>query len=282
MRLKNNIAEKALKIIRKNYYLVGVLSFFVLSVFTLSLIIPPFQSPDEFEHIKRAYLLTTGNIILKTQGNESSGGQIDTGLLEYMHQYEKYPFKPEQKITSEATKTADEIQWSQRSTFSPVYNISSNFPGLYLPQAVGMLIGKSFNLSVAHSYYIARMLVIFSSCILIIASFLLFNPSPLVLAILFMPMSLYQIASPTLDGIATATFIFIISIFFYTALNQRNSKGWIAIPMGIGVFLLTSSRVHALPIILLVYYSYYLTKNKNFLIAGIATIFLTASGYLFQ
>jgi uncharacterized membrane protein len=183
--------------------------------------VPPFQSPDEFEHIKRAYLLTTGDIILKTEGNQSSGGQINSGLLEYFRGYEKYPFNPEQKITIEATRQAQEIQWSQISSFSPVYNISSNFPGLYLPQATGLWIGKSFNFSVANSYNIARLLVVLTSCGLIFASCLLFAPSPLVFAIICMPMSLYQFASPSLDGIATATFILIISIFFYTVLNKK-------------------------------------------------------------
>jgi uncharacterized membrane protein len=267
---------KVLQEFADGYLMVGLLSALVASIIIFSTLIPPFQSPDEFEHIKRAYLLTTGDIVLKTQGAESSGGQINTGLLEYLKQYQPYPFQPDQKITKDFTKAAEQIQWSQATAFSPVYAFASYFPGLYLPQATGLWIGKYFNLSVANSYYLARVLVILSSCTLLIISCLLFRPSAFVFAILFMPMSLYQLASPSLDGIATATFIFILSIFFYTVVHQQNSKGWLAIPMGISIFLLTASRAHSLPILLLLYYSFYITKNKKFLIAGIAASCLTA------
>lgn len=258
------------------YLIAGLLSTLVASLIIFSALIPPFQSPDEFEHIKRAYLLTSGDIILKTQGPESSGGQVNTGLLEYLKQYEPFPFQPNKKITKEVTKTAGQIKWSETTTFSPVYAFASYFPGLYLPQAIGLWIGEYFNLSVRHSYYLAKVLVVLTSCTLLILSCLLFRPSAFVFAILFMPMSLYQLASPSLDGIATATFIFILSIFFYTVINKQNAKGWLAIPMGISVFLLTASRAHSLPILLLLYYSFYITKNKKFLFAGIAASCMTA------
>jgi hypothetical protein len=45
--------------------------------------------------------------------------------------------------------------------------------------------------------------------------------------------------------------------------------------MGICAFLLTSSRVHSFPIIILAYYSYALTKKKEFLIAGIIPTILS-------
>jgi hypothetical protein len=100
---------KALREFADGYLMVGLLSALVASIIIFSTLIPPFQSPDEFEHIKRAYLLTTGDIVLKTQGAESSGGQINTGLLEYLKQYEPYPFQPDQKITKDFTKAAEQI-----------------------------------------------------------------------------------------------------------------------------------------------------------------------------
>jgi len=259
-----------------HYLLAGLLSALVVSILIFSALIPPFQSPDEFEHIKRAYLLTTGDIVLKSQGSESSGGQINTGLLDYLKQYELYPFQPNLKITTNVTHAAGQIQWTQTTAFSPVYAFASYFPGLYLPQATGLWIGKYFNLSVANSYYLAKALVVLCSCLLLIISCLLFRPSAFVFAILFMPMSLYQLASPSLDGIATATFILILSLFFYTVIHKQNTNSCIAIAMGISIFLLTASRAHSLPLLLLLYYAFYITKNNKFLFAGIAASLLTA------
>ena len=259
-----------------HYLLAGLLSALVVSILIFSALIPPFQSPDEFEHIKRAYLLTTGDIVLKSQGSESSGGQINTGLLDYLKQYEPYPFQPNLKITTNVTNAAGQIQWTKTTAFSPVYAFASYFPGLYLPQATGLWIGKYFNLSVANSYYLAKALVVLYSCMLLVTSCLLFRPSAFVFAILFMPMSLYQLASPSLDGIATATFILILSLFFYTLIHKQNTNSWIAIAMGISIFLLTASRAHSLPLLLLLYYAFYITKNKKFLFAGIAASLFTA------
>jgi uncharacterized membrane protein len=122
---------------------------------------------------------------------------------------------------------------------------------------------------VADSYQLARILAVLSSFSLITLGCLIFRPSLLVLAILFMPMSLYQLSSASLDGLATASFILILSIFFHTVKLGEQSKGWLAIPFGIFIFLLAASRAHALPVILLIFYSAYLTKNKKYLFAGI-------------
>ena len=72
----------------ENYLLAGILGALLATTLLFSNLIPPFQSPDEFEHIKRAYLLSTGDIVLKTYGAESSGGQINVGLLSYIKHFQ--------------------------------------------------------------------------------------------------------------------------------------------------------------------------------------------------
>lgn len=252
-----------------------VLLTFAATVFCISCLIPPFQSPDEFEHIKRAYLLTKGEIILKTKKGQSTGGEIDSGLLEYMGHYEQYPFNPSKKITADDTKAVSQIEWKNNEAFGPVYSIASYFPGLYFPQALGLLVGKKLNLTLAKSYYLSRFFAILAACILLFYSAYLFSPSPFVFAILFLSMSLYQYASASLDGVATSTFICILSIFFYTLLNREKSSGNLAVLMGFCIFLLTASRVHALPVLFLAFYSCYLTKNYKYLFAGILPAILT-------
>jgi uncharacterized membrane protein len=260
----------------ENYLLAGILGTLLATTILFSNLIPPFQSPDEFEHIKRAYLLSTGDIVLKTSGAESSGGQINVGLLSYIKHYEQYPFKPLKKITAKDTGFAKQLGWESTSAFSPVYAFASYFPGLYAPQSIGLYLGKTFNFSVADSYQLARILAVLSSFSLITLGCLIFRPSLLVLAILFMPMSLYQLSSASLDGLATASFILILSIFFHTVKLGEQSKGWLAIPFGIFIFLLAASRAHALPVILLIFYSAYLTKNKKYLFAGIISALFIA------
>ena len=52
--------------------------------FAISTLIPPFQSPDEDVHVKRAYLLGHGQVWLSTPANSPTGGLIDQGLLQLM------------------------------------------------------------------------------------------------------------------------------------------------------------------------------------------------------
>jgi hypothetical protein len=92
-----------------------ILAFIFFTSIYLSSIIPPFQSPDEIDHIKRAYLLTKGVIVLETQEGHSSGGQINEGLMEY--------FSANQvtgdKSTSPQTMDRSVIMWKQTSVYGP-------------------------------------------------------------------------------------------------------------------------------------------------------------------
>ena len=45
--------------------------FLFVSSSILSTVIPPFQSPDEFEHITRAYLLGRGEFVLEAPVGQS-------------------------------------------------------------------------------------------------------------------------------------------------------------------------------------------------------------------
>jgi uncharacterized membrane protein len=260
----------------RSIFLWAILSALLVTTLLLSALIPPFQSPDEFEHLKRAYLLTTANIVLHPEGVESSGGNVNTGLLEYMEKYTPFPFNPSRKVTSQDIEQANLIRWSDVSKFSPVYSVGGYFPGIYFPQAVGLYIGKKFNMTIANSYQLAKLLAILGSVGLILWGFLLYSPPPISLALIFLPMSLYQFSSTSIDGIASAIFIFVLSIFFNLLLKKEHSSAWLAIPLGIGVFLLSSSRPHALPLLLLIFYAFRITKNTKFLYSGLLTTLLSA------
>ena len=52
-----------------------------LAGWLLSLKIPPMQSPDENQHVARAYLLAHGDLTLSTLPSRNSGGWVDGGLV---------------------------------------------------------------------------------------------------------------------------------------------------------------------------------------------------------
>ena len=110
--------------------------FFVAWLFTLSalisVVVPAFQSPDEFEHITRAYLLGQGKIILDAPVGQPSGGLIDTGLNDYMNQFAGLPFHPARKLTQEQDTLSREIRWTGDLVFRPALGMAYYFPATYL------------------------------------------------------------------------------------------------------------------------------------------------------
>ena len=95
----------------------AVLSFLAslfLIVLSISYLIPPFQSPDEFNHLKRAYLLSKGYVFLNKMNN-GTGGYIDTGLLEYMKLFEGIHFKYDKKLYNRIfVFVANKMEWQRR------------------------------------------------------------------------------------------------------------------------------------------------------------------------
>ena len=212
---------------------------------------PPFQSPDEFEHITRAYLLGKGEIVLGAPVGQSSGGLIDTGLMRYMDAFSGLPFHADKKLTTSDTAAANAIEWSGELGFRPALGMAYYFPGIYGVHTLGLKIGELLKASVAESYHLTRVLLLFVTCLILYFAFSLYSPPVIVLALLVIPMSLFQFASASLDGIATALAIFMISAFF-RILDQRESpKAGLFVLLMIAWLLIASSRLQLFSLILL-------------------------------
>lgn len=251
-----------------------------LMCYLTSVLTPPLQSPDEINHIKRAYLLGTGKIILDTLPGKSSGGMIDTGLLSYMASYKHIPFHPDEKVSSTDTYESNVIRWSDQSDYSEAAGTGYYFPAIYLPQAAGLKIGHILDLSVVHSYNLSRLLTLLTTCLILFAAFSIYQPSMLTLCLLIMPMTLFQMASASIDGISTALAILLISTFLETSKKKENSSNLIFACMIISTAILTSSRVHLLPLLVLPIGSYFFTKQKRYLISGLVVSILVVTWVL--
>jgi len=230
--------------------------FFVLLLFAtcnfLSSLIPPFQSPDEFEHITRAYLFGKGVIVLDTPKNETSGGMIDSGLARYMDAFSALPFHPERKISVAELDAAKKIKWSGTKEFKRAPGMAFYFPAIYSVHALALGIGEHLDLSVDGSYKLTRLMILLAVCCLLYGSFRLYPPSYLVLALLLIPMSLFQFSSASLDGIATALSIFIVSAFLRIATDKEHSAVWIFYVLVVVWLIVASSRVQQFSLIILV------------------------------
>lgn len=246
-----------------NYSPVILLAIIAGALF--SAMIPPMQSPDEIDHIKRAYLLSKGQFILDTPAGYSSGGDVDSGLLQYMNLYSSLPHHPEAKVTREISSSAQNIKWSGTREFSPAPGTGYYFPLAYAPQAFGLMIGELLDLSVETSYRLARLMVLVSSIFLISIAFTIFPANPLAVALLIIPMSIFQFASASLDAFTTSLAIVAISLFLKMKDWKAGDAAWFVYALGICIFLVVSCRVHLIALLVIPYLVYFSTRDKKHL-----------------
>lgn len=228
----------------------------------LSSIIPPFQSPDEFDHIKRAYLLSQGQFTLATPPNSSSGGYIDNGLLHYMDSFTHLPFEQKHTVARETFKQARQSRWQHASNFSIAPGTGYYFPLVYLPQAAGLAIGQALDLSVDLSYRLARLLALGATLGLLFFATRIYPTNFLTLALLALPMTVFQMVSATLDGTTTALAILCLSLFMRASDRSMDFPRWMSWLLGLALLLLVNSRTHLLPLLALPLIIYFFRKRR--------------------
>ena len=239
-----------------------ILAFALLIGMIVSLLIPPFQSPDEFDHIKRAYLLSKGQLFLESPKNSSSGGQIDSGLLNYMKAFEDLPTKEKNKVTREKIEESKRERWTATSSFSSAPGTGYYLPLIYFPQTVGLLIGKSLDLTIDHSYRLVRFLSLGISLAILGFSIRIFPTNFLALAFLVLPMTVFQLVSASIDGMSTAIGILSISIFMRAADKRLSYPNWASWLLAISLLLLVTSRAHLLPLVAMPLFVFFFRKKK--------------------
>jgi uncharacterized membrane protein len=227
----------------------------------LSSIIPPFQSPDEFDHIKRAYLLSKGQLTLVSPPNSSSGGYIDNGLLQYMDGFTHLPFEEKHTVARETIEHARQSRWQHTANFSIAPGTGYYFPLVYLPQAAGLLIGQALDLSVDLSYRLARLLALSATLGLLFFAVRIYPTNFLTLSLLALPMTVFQMVSATLDGTTTALAILCLSLFMRACDRSMAYPRWMSWLLGAALLLLVNSRTHLLPLLALPLVIYFFRKR---------------------
>lgn len=214
---------------------------------------PDFQSPDEPDHIKRAYWLMAGHLWLSTPPGESSGEQLDKGLNHYMSAYMWLKQSPQHVVTRQALASVKSITWQHETAFSAAPGTGYYFPLLYLPQGIGLYLGQVFDLTIHQSYQLARLLALASCLALLAWAIRLYPLPPLAWAVLFLPMNLFQWSAASLDGLSTALTLVILSTFMRLWSLPRHEPFAIRLRVLLltGLFVLVATRIHMAPLFLM-------------------------------
>ncbi len=243
------------------------------------------QSPDENQHIARAYLLGQGGWSLHAATGKMSGGMIDAGLEEYIRLNMLLAVKPEFKLTKSEKTYIHQITW-QGSCSKQYFEMPGTgyyFPLVYLPHALGLRVSEALDLSIHHSYQLTRLLVLGTSMGLILWAFSIFNPGPGVLAMLLLPMTLFQMVLPTLDGFTTALSLMVVALFSRGFQNASGAASTIlsSALASICLLLVVTSRIHLLPMLLIPFVSSWQRRQSSDAAWGAAVTVITAAWMIF-
>ena len=175
---------------------------------------------------------------------------MDTGLIEYMSYFTALPHQSEVQISSEELNAAKEIQWSGQGAYETLPGTGYYFPLIYLPQAIALSVGELLGQSVDSSYKLARGFSLGVGTLLLFAAFRTTAPPALVIALLFLPMTLFQAASASIDFLSTAMLLLITALYF-DMMKEKEQPGLRTLfAMSALIFLLAGCRLHMAPLVL--------------------------------
>lgn len=216
----------------------GKVEQFFLAIATIfgclfAIVTPPFQAADEYLHFYRAFQITEGQWIARQQSGDCYGysryfeketclgGKLPKSLLKTVRESSSVDlrFHPERKQKIRDIIAVSKVSLKSEDRIFIKFNTTGlHAPIPYLPQAIGIAIGKALNLSPLIIFYLGR----FSNLsIWLILSGLALKITPigklLFLLLLLTPMSLFQASSLSADALTNGI------AFFWIALVLRLS-----------------------------------------------------------
>jgi len=210
-------------------------------VFGLSLVFitPPLQTPDEQDHLNRAYQLAELNIF-------QFDSTVPTSLIQLFNTFGRLNFNPLQKTNINEILAQRKVELNQQAR-SAIFARSFIFP--YFPQTLGMLIGKMVNSSPVTLLYMGRVFNLFFAIVLI---YFAIRTTPLFKWVFFllaiMPMTLYLFASLSKDAMIISLSFLLIALFLRFAYDQQKkiSIKDLVILFVVSFFVATTRSIYAI------------------------------------
>lgn len=172
---------------------------------------PIFDSPDEPAHFSRALYITEGNLGLKENSEDLMISQDYEKILKQFHQ-------------NLYLNNLNDVEHLEEKVQVPVITATSAFAFYaYLPQCIGIFLGRVFNLSVGGMFYLGRITnLLVYSLLAALAMRISKNWSIPFLFVAALPMAVYQAASYNPDGLTIG--LSLITIALYVKILEKNRK----------------------------------------------------------
>lgn len=167
---------------------------------------PPIQVPDEEHHFLRAAQIGEGHIFGDRLGPWSSGGVLPQGAAHFAYRFNDLFFHYDHKVTVAQILAARDDHWDTPHEQASFPNTVIYAPFFYIPQALGIDLGRVTHRSVLVSFYLGRLASVLG-CVALAALALVVTQRGRVLMalVLSFPMTLSLYASCSQDGLFIAS-----------------------------------------------------------------------------
>jgi uncharacterized membrane protein len=233
----------------KIFLLLGCVFGLVLTFLT-----PPFQSPDEYNHLYRAYYCSEGHIFPIKRGN-ILGGELPDNLSVSMQPFLRLMYKYDEKISWRTIDAALQIQIDPgRRTFVDFSNTALYSPLGYLPQTAGVLIGRFAGGAPLVMMYLGRLLNLMAWLLLVYWAIKITPIHKWFLAVLaLMPMSIFLAPTLSVDAMTNGVSFLLLAMVLYLTYDNTVSavsNRHLGVILACGIYLILSKIAYS-PLILL-------------------------------
>lgn len=188
----------------------------------------PFQAPDESAHFRRAYHISDGYALGSRDGGRV-GGLIPRGVIESIHDKTFYNIAqhPENQINSkDLCESLNRPFDAREKVFATFPESALYFPVCYIPQAIGITIGRWCGLSVLEIMYLGRVANLLCWTMMLYAAIRITPVFQWVfMLVALMPMSIFQAASLSADTPTNALAMLLTAIILRGSLLKEGNLG---------------------------------------------------------
>ena len=187
-------------------------------------ITPPFQSPDEQEHFYRTYQVSELQLVAQKE-NEKVGGYLPKSLKDIAQiTMDDIPFHPEKKASIHTILSVFKIPLNASNKEFTEFSTAIYSPIIYIPQSIGVLIGKILKLSPIKLMYLGR---ISNLAFWILSVFVVIRIIPVLKWTFFiltlMPMSIFLAASLSGDTVTNSLIFLFIAVVLRIAYREEKN-----------------------------------------------------------
>jgi uncharacterized membrane protein len=217
------------------------------------ILIPPFQSPDEYNHWYRAYQISEG-IWKGIRTNDARlGGEIPISMQQCVSKFKHLKFNYERKTGADTIWQTLKIPLQAKKTsFIDFTNTAMYAPTAYIPQVIILFVLKKMNAPALLSMYLGRlgMLICWIGMICIALKIMPFRKETLcILALL--PASIFINATLNADIVTNGLCFIIIAWSFKIAEEKKDLSSYQEILFGAIIVIIALNKIIYTPLLFL-------------------------------